>query len=106
MVIFQAGAYAVLYTGACANQVGWTLVGQSLRKTSFERSPRHPFCACATARSEFETRQEVCDGCQLDGDVLGAGPLCKEQQQGVGASWGEVQYRLWTGRGPGTFTTS
>ena len=30
------------------------------------------------------------DGCQLDGDVLRAGPLCKEQQQGVSTSWREV----------------
>merc|ERR1712130_610336 len=59
-----------------------------------------------TARSEFETRRETCDGCQLDGDVLGAGPKCKEQQQGAGTSWREVQYRLWTRRGLGTYSPS
>ena len=34
--------------------------------------------------------EKLRDGCQLNGDVLGAGPLCKEQQQGVGTPWREV----------------
>ena len=58
VVIFQAAAYTVVNTGSTnSSQVGRTLIGPDLlgRRCARRNPPRQPFCACATARPEFET---------------------------------------------------
>lgn len=58
MVIFQAGAYVTLANTGGTNSSPWTLIGPGCWKTLSENTPRQPFCACATARSEFEKQEK------------------------------------------------
>ena len=58
MVIFQAGAYVTLANTGGTNSSPWTLIGPGCWKTLSENTPRQSFCACATARSEFEKQEK------------------------------------------------